>query len=61
MDIIKDARQKITKRRERIKELEKRKKAFDSMPIKRRKVFESVGCSPYQDGEPIRRTNGKFI
>ena len=55
-----EIKRKINKRRAelRAKELERRKKEFNKMPLELRKAFEAVGWSPYQDGEVIRRTCG---
>lgn len=53
-------KEKINKRRAelRAKDLERRKREFDRMPLKKRKAFEAVGWSPYQAGEVVRRTCG---
>lgn len=57
---IAEVREKLNKRRAelRAKDLERRKKEFNKMPLELRKAFEAVGWSPYQDGEVIRRTCG---
>lgn len=59
---IAEAKEKLNKRRAelRTKDLERRKKEFNKMPLEMRKAFEAVGWSPYQDGEVIRRTCGKL-
>ena len=57
---IEEAREHLNKKRAELrkKELEHRKREFDKLPEKRRKVLEMFGCSPYQDGEQIRRECG---
>lgn len=59
---ISEVRAKLNKRRTELREkdLEHRKKEFDRMPIELRKAFESVGWSPYQDGQKIRRECGRM-
>ena len=60
---IAELREKMNKRRAelRAKYLERRKKEFNKKPLELRKAFESVGWSPYQDGEVIRRTCGEIL
>ena len=54
------AKEKLNKRRAELREkdLERRKKEFDRMPIELRKAFETVGWSPYQSGQVVRRECG---
>lgn len=57
---IADIRTKLNKRRAelRAKDLERRKKEFDQLPLEQRKVREAIGWSPYQADKPIRRIGG---
>lgn len=57
-----EAKAKIIKRRKELHaaDLERRKKEFDKLPLKERRIREAVGWSPYQDGEIIHRTCGKI-
>lgn len=59
---IAEAKTKLNKRRAelRAKDLERRKREFNKLPLEQRKAFEAVGWSPYQDGAVIRRECGAF-
>lgn len=59
---IAEVRAKLNNRRAELreKELERRKKEFDRMPIELRKAWETVGWSPYQAGQMIRRECGRI-
>ena len=54
--------EKLDKRRAelRAKDLERRKREFDMLPVEQRKAREAIGWSPYQDGEIIRRECGSM-
>ena len=54
--------EKLDKRRAelRAKDLERRKREFDMLPVEQRKAREAIGWSPYQDGEMIRRECGSM-
>lgn len=58
-DII-SLRAKVNKRRAELREkdLERRKKEFDQLPLEHRQAREAIGWSPYQEGQVVRRTNG---
>lgn len=57
-----DLKEKLNKRRAelRAKELERRKKDFDKLPLEERRIREAIGWSPYKDGERIQRTCGRI-
>lgn len=52
--------EKLNKRRAelRAKDLERRKKEFDQLPLEHRQAREAIGWSPYQEGQVVRRTSG---
>ena len=52
---IEELRKKLEARR-----AELRKREFDKLPAETRKAFETVGWSPYQEGQVVYRECGSF-
>lgn len=60
MDNVSKARRALNKRRLQLRseELERRKREFDKLPAKERRIREMIGWSPYQNEAQIRRISG---
>lgn len=59
---IANARKQLNKKRAALRsaEIERRKREFDKLPLKERRIREALGWSPYQAGDIIRRECGAF-
>ena len=57
---IAEARKKLNKRRAELRKekIESRKKEFDKLPLKERRIHEALGWSPYQADKIVRRECG---
>lgn len=60
MDSVTKARRALNRRRAQLRavELERRKREFDKLPAKQRRICEMIGWSPYQNEAQIRRISG---
>lgn len=58
-DSIREARAKLNMRRAELN-LEIRKKEFDALPVKERRVHEMLGWSPYQRDKIVARVGGRI-